>query len=57
MAGKEQQLYIGIDLNDNYAMVSFATTSHQEPETVSAVAGSEIFQIPLAVCMSLRCAG
>ena len=52
MAGKEQQLYIGIDLNDNYAMVSFATTSHQEPETVSAVAGSEIFQIPLAVCMS-----
>ena len=52
MADRKQQLYIGIDLNDSYAMVSFATTSHQEPETVSAVAGSEIFQIPLAVCMA-----
>lgn len=48
----EQQLYIGIDLNDSYAMVSFATTSHQEPETASSVAGSEMFQIPLAVCMA-----
>lgn len=48
----EQKLYIGIDLNDSYAMVSFATTEHPEPETVSSVAGSEIFQIPLAVCMA-----
>ena len=52
MAQNEQKLYIGIDLNDSYAMVSFATTAHQEPETVSSVAGSEIFQIPLAVCMA-----
>lgn len=52
MADKEQQLYIGIDLNDKYAMVSFATTTHREPETVSSVAGSEMFQIPLAVCMA-----
>ena len=40
MADNEQQLYIGIDLNDSYAMVSFATTTHLEPETVSSVAGS-----------------
>lgn len=52
MAENEQQLYIGIDLNDSYAMVSFATTTHLEPETVSSVAGSEMFQIPLAVCMA-----
>jgi len=52
MAGTEQKLYIGIDLNDSYAMVSFATTSHNEPETVSSVAGSEMFQIPLAICMA-----
>ncbi len=52
MAENEQKLYIGIDLNDTYAMVSFATTSHHEPETVSSVAGSEMFQIPLAVCMA-----
>lgn len=50
MAEKGQQLYIGIDLNDRYAMVSFATTTHREPETASSVAGSEMFQIPLAVC-------
>ena len=54
MAQNEQKLYIGIDLNDSYAMVSFATTMHQEPETVSSVAGSEMFQIPLAVCMIWR---
>lgn len=52
MAGNEQKLYIGIDLNDSYAMVSFAADAHPEPETVSAVAGSEMFQIPLAVCMT-----
>lgn len=52
MAQDEQKLYVGIDLSDSYAMVSFATTAQPEPETVSAVAGSEIFQIPLAVCMA-----
>ena len=52
MAGTEQKLYIGIDLNDSYAMVSYATSFHQEPETVSSVAGSEMFQIPLAICMA-----
>ncbi|MCI9124608.1 MAG: hypothetical protein HFH35_11105 [Eubacterium sp.] len=50
MAENEQQLYIGIDLNDSYAMISFATKLHPEPDTVSSVAGSELFQIPLAVC-------
>lgn len=48
----EQQLYIGIDLNDKYAMVSFATTAYREPNTVSSVAGGENFQIPLAICMA-----
>ena len=52
MADNEQKIYIGIDLNDSYAMVSFATTAHPEPETVSSVAGSEMFQIPLAICMA-----
>ncbi len=52
MAEYGQQLYIGIDLNDSYAMVSFAMTQHLEPETVSTVAGSEMFQIPLAVCLA-----
>lgn len=41
--------YIGIDLNDNYAMVSFFQQNMKEPETVSTVAGSEVFQIPLVL--------
>lgn len=52
MAEREQQLYIGIDLNDKYAMVSFATSSYREPNTISTVAGGENFQIPLAICMA-----
>lgn len=41
--------YIGIDLNDSYAMVSFFQQNMKEPETVSTVAGSEEFQIPLVL--------
>lgn len=41
--------YIGIDLNDSYAMVSFFQQNMKEPETVSTVVGSEEFQIPLVL--------
>lgn len=41
--------YIGIDLNDSYAMVSYFQQNMKEPETVSTVAGSEEFQIPLVL--------
>ncbi len=39
--------YIGIDLNDSFAMVSFYQPHMEEPETVSTIAGSEQYQIPL----------
>ena len=39
--------YIGIDLNDSYAMVSFFQQNMKEPETVSTVAGSESFRFLL----------
>ena len=39
--------YIGIDLNDSYAMVSYFQQNMKEPETVSTVASSKEFQIPL----------
>ncbi|MDD6156219.1 MAG: DUF5716 family protein [Lachnospiraceae bacterium] len=42
-------LYIGIDLNDRFAMVSFYQLNMQEPETVSTVAGSENYTIPLVL--------
>lgn len=42
--------YIGIDINDKYAMVSQYTHGMSEPGTFSMVTGSEIYQIP--VCIS-----
>ena len=45
-----KKIYIGIDLDGNVAMVSFSYAGY-EPETVSPQAGSEIFAIPLAICL------
>lgn len=45
-----KKIYVGIDLDGDVAMVSFAYEG-SEPETVSPMAGSEIFAIPLAICL------
>ena len=45
-----KKIDIGIDLDDDVAMVSFSYAGC-EPETVSPMAGSEIFAIPLAICL------
>ena len=37
----ENPYYLGIDLCDSYAMVSFYELNMSEPETVSLIAGSE----------------
>lgn len=41
------QYYIGIDLNDRTAMISYYQQGMADPETVSTIAGSESFQIPV----------
>lgn len=38
--------YLGIDLGDEYAMISYYQPNMREPETVSTIAGSEIYQVP-----------
>lgn len=43
----KRNYYLGIDLNDKYAMISYFQLNMNEPETVSTIAGSENFQIPL----------
>lgn len=43
----ENPFYLGIDLDDENAVISFFQLNMKEPETVSTVAGSEVFQIPL----------
>jgi len=43
---RKEPVYVGIDLNDRYAMISYYQLNMDEPETVSTIAGSEIYQIP-----------
>ncbi len=40
-------VYLGLDITDRYALVSYYKPNMEEPETVSTVMGSEMFQIPL----------
>ena len=44
---KEQNFYIGIDIDDTYAVVSFFSNGMKEPETFSMITGSEIYQVPV----------
>lgn len=43
----DRGLYLGIDLDDENAVISYYQLNMREPETVSTIAGSEVFQIPL----------
>ena len=45
----ERGFYIGIDIDDTYAVTSFFTTGMNDVATVSMVAGSEVFQIPVQI--------
>ena len=45
----EHRFYLGIDLDDQYAVISSYELNKKEPETFSAIAGSEIYQIPAPV--------
>ena len=45
----ERGFYVGIDIDDTYAVASFYEDGIKEPATVSMKAGSEVFQIPLQV--------
>ncbi|MBQ8627506.1 MAG: hypothetical protein IJ419_15285 [Agathobacter sp.] len=46
MEQRKEHVYIGIDINDRYAMISYYQLNMAEPETVSTIAGSEYYQIP-----------
>ena len=39
--------YLGIDLDNDNAVISYFQLNMKEPETVSTVAGSKVYQIPL----------
>ena len=45
----QQCYYIGIDMDDRNAVISYYKAGMREPETLSTIAGSEIYQIPVAL--------
>ncbi|MBR4027315.1 MAG: hypothetical protein IKJ01_07140 [Lachnospiraceae bacterium] len=42
----EEKCYIGIDLNDHYAMISYYQLNKKEPETIALGVGGTMYQIP-----------
>ena len=44
------KVVVGFDLCDGYAQISYANIDSDTVETVSSVAGAEIFNIPTALC-------
>ena len=46
---KKQGYYVGIDLDDEYAVISFFEQSMKEPQTVSMVTGSDVFLVPVLI--------
>lgn len=47
---KKNRLFIGMELNNTSAQLSFLHSDRPEPETVSLVAGQEQYAIPMALC-------
>lgn len=43
----ENRFYLGIDIDDENAVISYYELNMKEPQTLSTVAGSEVFQIPV----------
>lgn len=43
----DNHFYLGIDLDDENAVISYYELNMKEPDTLSTVAGSEVFQIPV----------
>ena len=46
----EQGIAVGYDLGHQFAQISYCSLNGQEPETVSAVAGTEQYNIPAVLC-------
>lgn len=47
MEQERNGIYLGIDFNDKYSMISYYQLHMNEPQTMSTVMGSESFQIPM----------
>ena len=45
--------YLGIDLSDKTAMISYYQLNMSEPETVSTIAGGDVYHIPAVLAMRM----
>ena len=47
---QKNSVVVGYDLNEEYAQISYLMLEGEEPETVSVVAGSQLYNIPAVLC-------
>ncbi len=47
MNGERKGMYLGLEINDKYAMISYFQLHMNEPQTLSTIMGSENYQVPL----------
>lgn len=47
---KNKKIVLGYDMGRTFAQISFCGLENEEPETVSAVAGTEQYNIPMVLC-------
>lgn len=45
-----ERLIVGYDLGDSYCQISFASSEDGEAQTLSQVAGAQVYNIPTALC-------
>lgn len=50
MLKNSKKVIVGYDLGVSFAQISFCTLDEEEPETVSAIAGTEQYNIPALLC-------
>lgn len=50
MLKNSKKVIVGYDLGVSFAQISFCTLEEDEPETVSAIAGTEQYNIPALLC-------
>lgn len=54
MESQERNIYIGIDFNDRWTLISYFRSGMKEPETVSTVMGEERYLIPTVSYKGLK---
>ena len=52
--GRSKSYVLGIDLDDSYSQISYLASDAEMPETLSILAGAELYNIPTVLSRSKR---